>query len=84
MIHQPRTEPGCTVRHPPGYSWADPGAGGVTIRPRGLTPDQVAEAARLYEEGCSSARIGERLGFNGQTIGTTLRKLGVRIRDPQG
>ncbi|NEA36602.1 helix-turn-helix transcriptional regulator [Streptomyces sp. SID13031] len=44
----------------------------------------MAEAARLYEEGCSSARIGERLGFNGQTIGTTLRKLGVRIRDPQG
>ncbi|QNE18687.1 helix-turn-helix domain-containing protein [Kribbella qitaiheensis] len=55
----------------------------VAMRPKGLAPKQVVEAARLYEEGWSSARIGRRLGFNGATIVTALSKQGVRTRGAQ-
>jgi hypothetical protein len=38
----------------------------------------------LVGAGWSSARIGDRLGFNGTTIIATLRKHNVQIRDLKG
>jgi hypothetical protein len=57
---------------------------GVAMRPKGLSPEQVASAVKLYGAGWSSARIGDRLGFNGTTIIATLRKHNMQIRDVQG
>lgn len=57
---------------------------GVAQRSRSMTPEQVAEASRLYGDAWSSARIGRRLGFNATTVVTMLRKHGVRIRDANG
>jgi hypothetical protein len=54
------------------------------MRPKGVSPEQVAAAVRLYGAGWSSARIGDRLGFNGTRIIATLRKHNVQIRDAQG
>lgn len=55
---------------------------GVETRTRGLTDDQVSEAARLYEAGWSVARLGERYGVNGTTVWTCLRREGVALRRP--
>jgi hypothetical protein len=45
---------------------------GVFHRPRSLTPDQVAEAARLYADGWSSDRIGQHLDQSAKTIWAAL------------
>jgi len=34
------------------------------MRRRGLSPNQINEAVQLYGEGCSLARIGERMGVD--------------------
>ncbi|MGH4007488.1 MAG: hypothetical protein ACRDTH_04860 [Pseudonocardiaceae bacterium] len=51
---------------------------------RGLSPEQVDEAVRLYESGWSLAWIGQRLGINGTTVLNRLWERGVRTRDAQG
>ncbi len=55
----------------------------VPMRRRGLSPEQIDEAARLYGEGWSLVRIGERMGMDLTTVLTRLRERGVRMRDTQ-
>lgn len=57
---------------------------GVIKRRKGLDACQVEEAARLYEEGWSTLRLGRRFGVDAQTVATTLRKAGVAIRSRRG
>jgi DNA-binding CsgD family transcriptional regulator len=56
---------------------------GVPIRPRRLPSEAVIkEAMRLYEQGWSLARIGDRLEFDHQTIRRHLMLRGVVMRSP--
>lgn len=57
---------------------------GVPVRGQGLDDKDVPEAARLYEAGWSSQKLGERFGLTPNTILTALRKAGVSIRPGQG
>lgn len=48
---------------------------------RGLSPDHIREAARLYvDEGWSCAKIGDALGFNAGTVRNALLRAGVQTR----
>ncbi|CAB4861621.1 unannotated protein [freshwater metagenome] len=47
---------------------------------RKMTGDQISVAAELYDQGLSSAAIGQRLGFDNHTILKALRNCGVAIR----
>lgn len=58
--------------------------GGVELRQRGLTSEQIDEAVRLYGRGWSLARISEKLGVTANTVHTRLRERGVRMRDTHG
>jgi hypothetical protein len=63
--------------------------------PTRLSPAQISElidgyqrgqtvyelAVRLYEDGWSVARIGERLGVDGTTAWTAIKAQGTRMRD---
>jgi hypothetical protein len=49
---------------------------------RAISPEQISEAAGLYRQGLSLARLAERYGFDGQTIHTHLRRAGVVMRGP--
>jgi hypothetical protein len=54
-------------------------------RPRArLTVGQIADAARMYEEGASLARVGERFGVSAGTMRTRLLAAGVEIRPRAG
>jgi DNA-directed RNA polymerase specialized sigma24 family protein len=57
---------------------------GVTVRPRGLTDDQAAEAVCLYEAGWSSGRLAEKFGVSADTVLKNLRQGGVAIRPWRG
>jgi lambda repressor-like predicted transcriptional regulator len=57
---------------------------GESPRVHAITQAQVATATRLYLSGLSLANVGEKLGFNAQTIATHLRRAGVALRDPHG
>ncbi|MDQ4034154.1 MAG: hypothetical protein M3332_18705 [Actinomycetota bacterium] len=59
---------------------------GVSLRRRGLSPEQVDEAVRLYQydDGWSLARIDRRFSVDPTTVLTRLRKRGVRMRDAHG
>lgn len=54
----------------------------VTVRPREMTAAQVNLAIKLYADGLSLQTVGERLGFNAQTIANRLQDQGVRMRSP--
>lgn len=54
----------------------------VDMRQRGLTAEQTPQAALLYEQGWSLAKVGSHLGVNAETIRKTLRSVGVRMRSP--
>jgi hypothetical protein len=56
---------------------------GVPTRQRGLDPGQVERAVRLYVEGWSLARLGERFGVAGATVWRALRGRGVVMRPPR-
>lgn len=56
---------------------------GVTVRPREMSGAQVQLAIKLYGEGLSLHAVGERLGFNAQTIANRLSAAGVQTRDFQ-
>lgn len=45
-----------------------------------MTDAQVSVAAEIYEQGLSSAAIGQKLGFDNHTILNALRSRGVKIR----
>jgi AraC-like DNA-binding protein len=47
---------------------------------RRMTDAQISVAAELYEQGLSSAAIGQRLGFDNHTILKALRSRSVAIR----
>jgi len=51
-------------------------------RPRSLTPDEVAEAVSLYNQGWSCERIGQRFGRNHSTVWLALKAAGVQLRQP--
>ncbi len=55
---------------------------GVPLRVRGMTKEQVDEAERLYAEGWSAARLGERFHTNGTTVWRALLGRGVLMREP--
>jgi transposase-like protein len=57
---------------------------GVETRYRRLTLEQIEEAARLYAEGWSLARLGERLGVSRGTVLNAFRKAGVKTRPRPG
>ena len=54
---------------------------GVPMRRRGLSPDQVDDAIRLYKSCWSLARIGEHLNVDPTTVLTRLRERGIPTRD---
>ncbi|MGF1661018.1 MAG: helix-turn-helix domain containing protein [Kineosporiaceae bacterium] len=60
------------------------GRHGVPRRRRGMDSAQVDSAVRLYTDGWSLARIGDRFGVDGQTVRTALRARQVRMRDRHG
>ena len=47
---------------------------------RRMTDAQIAVAVELYEQGLSSAAIGQRLGFDNHTVLKALRSRGGTIR----
>jgi hypothetical protein len=55
----------------------------VPIRGR-LSPEQVADARRLYEDGWSLARIGQKFDTTANTVRKRLLECGVAMRDTQG
>jgi hypothetical protein len=55
---------------------------GVTIRPRSLSTELLAEAVLLYESGWSVAKIGDKLGRDGTTVWRGLQAMGVNLRRP--
>jgi DNA-binding transcriptional ArsR family regulator len=57
---------------------------GVKMRRLGLTDSQVMEAAVLYVQGWSLARIGRKLAVDGETVRKALRAQGVPMRSPGG
>lgn len=57
---------------------------GVVRRRQSLSPDDVATATRLYAQGWSLARIGERLGCDHSVVMRALERTGVPRRDSHG
>jgi hypothetical protein len=55
---------------------------GVELRPVGLSPDQVSDAARLYRDGWSLARLGEKFGVDDMTVRRYLLLAGAVMRSP--
>ena len=56
------------------------------IRLRGgpMTTDEVTQAAALYNQGLSLAKVGTHFGRDASTIHLALGRLGVTFRDSQG
>ena len=58
---------------------------GVPIRAqRAISQEQITEAADLYRQDWSLARVAKRYGFDEQTIRTHLVRCGVVMRQPHG
>ena len=55
---------------------------GVARPGKGPSDSELQRATRLYREGQSTARIGEMLGFNPETIRQRRLASGVRVRGP--
>jgi hypothetical protein len=55
---------------------------GIERRPVGLSPDQARDAARLYGDGWSPARLGEKFGVDDMTVRRYLLLAGVVMRSP--
>ncbi len=56
----------------------------VARRRRGLSAEQIGDAAKLYAQGWSLARVGERFAVSGETVRVAFQKAGVAIRPRQG
>jgi hypothetical protein len=56
----------------------------VERRPQGVRPEDVAEAARLYESGWSLARIGNKFEVAATNVRKRLEDHGVSIRPRRG
>ena len=57
---------------------------GVTLRLQPMTPNDVQEAIRLYQQGWSLARVGRELGRDHSAIRDALERSGVPRRDTHG
>ena len=57
---------------------------GLPGRRSTLRPEDVAEAARMYESGESLLNVGEHFGVSASTVRTALLRVGVAMRDCQG
>lgn len=57
---------------------------GIHIRGQGLRQEDVSEAARLYVEGWSLARLGERYGCAHTDVRNKLMAFGVKMRPRRG
>jgi biotin operon repressor len=57
---------------------------GVTLRRQGLDVESIEHAVRLYKDGWSVARIGDRLGVDATTAWTAIKNQGTRMRDTHG
>lgn len=55
---------------------------GVSMRHQGLDEDQIDEAVRLYADGLSLAKIGNKLGVVGDTVRAALLRRGLQMRSP--
>jgi lambda repressor-like predicted transcriptional regulator len=55
---------------------------GVTLRPRGIRPDDLPELIRLYRAGWALARLAIKFDVSPSTVTNTLRRAGVPIRRP--
>jgi DNA-directed RNA polymerase specialized sigma24 family protein len=51
-------------------------------RPRSMTDQERIDAARLYGQGWSCARIADRLGRHAGTVWLALRSAGADLRQP--
>lgn len=56
----------------------------VVVRRQPMTPEQVSEAARLYDSGLSLSQVAERLRVNQETMRVAIRRFGVVLRPPAG
>ncbi|WP_165314409.1 hypothetical protein [Agromyces protaetiae] len=54
----------------------------VVVRRQPMTPDQVSEAAQLYEAGLSLSQVAKRLDVNQETMRMAILKAGVVLRAP--
>ena len=59
-------------------------AHGVGMRRHSLSPTEVEEVIRLYGQGWSLARIGERIGRHHSVVLRALSRAGVPRRDSHG
>lgn len=57
---------------------------GVILRRQGPVATDIDEMIRLYTSGLSLAAVGQRLGFDAETIRTHIKARGVQTRDPHG
>lgn len=57
---------------------------GVERRRRGLALEQVDEAAKLYGDGWSLARVGKYFGVNAETVRVAFQRTGTTIRPRRG
>jgi hypothetical protein len=55
---------------------------GVAVRERGISAERLDEAIRLYAEGWSCQRLGERYDCNSETVRQRLKSAGVIMRAP--
>lgn len=56
----------------------------VVRRRQSLTPQQVADAAALYESGCSLSQVAAKMSLKQDTIRLALKAAGVALRPPTG
>ncbi|TYL51156.1 hypothetical protein [Agromyces mariniharenae] len=57
-------------------------ANNVVVRRQPLTPEQVSEAARLYESGLSLSQVAKRMDVNQETMRVAIIEARVTLREP--
>jgi hypothetical protein len=55
---------------------------GIELRQVGLSPNQVRDACRLYRDGWSLAKLGDKFGVDDMTVRRYLLLADVAIRSP--
>ncbi|SIS15083.1 hypothetical protein SAMN05880568_3119 [Microbacterium sp. RURRCA19A] len=56
----------------------------VVVRRQSLTPEQVSQAAALYESGRSLSQVAAQLSLKQDTIRLALKAQGVKLRPATG
>lgn len=52
------------------------------MRRQGVPDDKLAEAIRLYGDGWSCRRLGERYRCDAEAVRQALRRSGIKLRKP--